>query len=71
MSKGPRLTEDEIARARQLYGYGLTWREVGERIGRDHSGLCRQCKASRSQSKAQTMGWVRRYAIDRRWQAAE
>lgn len=68
MSRGPILTEQEIERARKLYAMGMTWREVGEALGRDHSGLRRQCDCSRTQSKAQAEGWRRRRGgINRRF----
>lgn len=55
MSKGPLLTEFEIARACKLYASGLTWRCVGERLGRDHSGLRRACGGGRSNIEAQRL----------------
>jgi hypothetical protein len=65
MSRGPILTEAELERARKLYAMGMTWREVGEAMHRDHSGLRRRCDCSRSQSKAQTAGWKRRTVLNR------
>ena len=42
MSKGPRLTEDEIEEARKMRVQdGLRWRDIGLLLHRDHSGLCR------------------------------
>jgi hypothetical protein len=59
MSKGPHLTESEIEEARQFYGEGLTWRQVGKLLGRDYSALCRKCGGSRSQKAAQNPSTLR------------
>lgn len=69
MAGGLLLTEFEIERGRKLYANGLTWREVGEAMRRDHSGLRRRCGGSRSMSEAQLKAWRIRKAI-RRYQHA-
>lgn len=57
MSRGAILTVHEISEAQQLYNSGLTWRQVGERLGRDHSGLRRACGSSRGHSESQKIRW--------------
>ncbi len=57
MSRGPALTIEEIEQARQLYATGLTWRVVGYRLNRDHSGLRKACGQSRDQSESQRIRW--------------
>jgi hypothetical protein len=59
MSRGPFLAVHEIEQARQLYDSGLTWRVIGERLGRDYSGLRRACGNSRAQPEAQLIRWRR------------
>lgn len=44
MSRGRFLTDAEIEYATWLRERcGMRWREIGKRLGRDHSGLCRAC----------------------------
>lgn len=41
MCHGPLLTKAEILRAGELRAQRLTWRAIGQRLGRDHAGLRR------------------------------
>lgn len=45
MSRGRFLTDAEIEYATHLrVVVGLRWRDIGRRLGRDGSGLCRACE---------------------------